>query len=88
MPDNANGPTLLIVTVTKAVVCIVLVVTVSYCQIVQIPIEGTMERLIWAIVGVYFGISTLVYAQHRRNSHNQNAELWEELERIRKRARK
>lgn len=69
MPTSANNGSLWVIVVTKALICVMLVVTVCYCAVMQIPLEGLLEKLILGVIGVYFGISAFLYQQHIRNSH-------------------
>lgn len=68
MPTNANNGFMQVMVITKALVCVMLVGTACYCQIMQIPLDGITEKIILGVLGVYFGMSAMVYREHQRNT--------------------
>lgn len=68
MPAQAANGSLLIMTVVKGVVALMVVGTLCYATIAQIPIEGALLTVLLGILGVKEIISTLVYNEARKNN--------------------
>lgn len=67
MPMFANNGSLMIMAITKAVIAILIVGTMGYCLVSQIPIPDSIMEVILLIVGVYFGYSAKVYHESQKN---------------------
>lgn len=80
MPIFANNGSLFLMAVTKAVIAVVIVATMAYCLVMQIPIPDNVIEIILLIVGVYFGYSAKVYREGYHNQHAIVARIAEELE--------
>ena len=68
MPSQATNGHLLTMTIVKALVALMVVGTLCYCTIRQIPIEGPLLTVLLGVLGVKEIISTLVYNEARINA--------------------
>lgn len=75
MPVFANNGSLLIMAITKAVIAVIIVGSMAYCLIMQIPVPDWGEKTILLIVGVYFGYSAKVYHESQKNKQVLTAML-------------
>lgn len=75
MPIFANNGALFIMAITKAVIAVIIVGSMAYCLIMQIPIPDKVIEVILLIVGVYFGYSAKVYHESRKNKATIDAWL-------------
>lgn len=65
MPTQATNGSLLIMTAVKAIVALMVVGTLCYCTIRQIPIEGVVLTGLLGLLGLKEVISTVVYNEAR-----------------------
>ena len=68
MPTQATNGSLLIMTGVKAIVALMVVGTLCYCTIRQIPIEGVVLTGLLGLLGLKEVISTLVYNEARKHT--------------------
>jgi hypothetical protein len=61
MPTNASNGNVLVMTVTKALVVLIMVGTFAYCTVAQIPIDQTVLTIMVGVLGVKEAVSGLVY---------------------------
>lgn len=73
MPNDASNGSLMVMTYVKAVVALIVVGTLAYCTIMQIPIEGTIEKLILAILAGKELVSARVYYESGQNNRQRKA---------------
>lgn len=69
MPTQATNGSLLIMTAVKAIVALMVVGTLCYCTIRQIPVEGVVLTGLLGLLGLKEVISSLVYNEARKSSH-------------------
>jgi hypothetical protein len=66
MPQNATNGNLLIMTITKALVALIIVATLSYCTISQIAIDSTVITLLFGVLGAKEIVSGIIYNSTRK----------------------
>lgn len=71
MPNNASNGNLMIMTVTKALVVLVMVGTLAYCTVMQIPINETILTILVGVLTAKEAISGLVYYQTGHNNRSR-----------------
>lgn len=69
MPTNASNGNVLIMTVTKALVVLIMVATFAYCTALQIPIDQTVLTIMVGVLGVKEAVSGLVYYKTSREDY-------------------
>ena len=69
MPQNATNGNLLVMTITKALVVLIMVGTLAYCTVMQIPIDQTVTTILIGVLGIKEAVSAAVYfdtGRHKR----------------------
>lgn len=72
MPQYGGDLELVIVAITKAVVCVIIVGSVSYCMVTGRELTEGYLQVILLVVGAYFGVSANLY----RNARRERREVW------------
>lgn len=59
---HGNGSrALMVMAVTKAIICVILVLAGCYCLVTGTEMSGPMVPVMVAVLGAYFGLSARVY---------------------------
>lgn len=83
MPKYANNGSLMIMAITKAVICVIIVGSVCFCLVTGRNLEGRLLEVILAIVGIYFGMSAKTYQESTRNKYALDGRVARAIERMR-----
>lgn len=67
MPTGANNGDLEIMVYAKAIMAVVIIVTICYCQIMQIPLEGAITQILLILIGAQQLYSAKLYRDHVQN---------------------
>lgn len=68
MPVAANNGDLQIMVYAKALMAVIIVGSICYCQIMQIPIEGSVTQILLILIGAQQLYSAKLYRDHIQNS--------------------
>lgn len=67
MPINANNGSLMIMTIAKTIMGLMIVGTMCYCIIHQVPFENHLVELVLILIGAKELYSAKVYYESERN---------------------